>query len=201
MRFIFTFAGLRLTDTTLEKRHAIILAAMKLFVLHGAHAVTMAEIAQEAGVGVGTVYRNFESKEEIIQQIWIWQKEEEAAFVFKSFTATGTIHEQFNFLWGRVIRYFVTHPLEFQFSYQFASSPVLTKEIHEVAMKEFLTLDKLFSAGIEKGLFKPLKARHLRLFTFSTINGWILWAIDENMKFTDKTIDLFLTMAWDAIRK
>ena len=185
----------------MDKRKAIILAALKLFVLHGVHAVTIADIAQEAGVGIGTVYRNFDSKESIIQQIWIWQKEEEATFVFKDFKATGTIHEQFNFLWKRVIKYFVAHPMEFQFSYQFASSPILTREIHEIAMKPFLVFDELYAAGIKKDLFKPLKARHLRLFTFSTINGWILWAIDENMKFTDKTIDLFLTMAWDAIRR
>lgn len=168
---------------------------------HGAHAVTMAQIAHEAGVGIGTVYRNFTSKEDIIQQIWIWQKQEEALFVFKDFKQAGTIREQFDFLWERVIRYFVAHPLEFQFSYQFASSPILTKEIHEVAMEPFLVFDRLYEAGIKKGMFKPLKARHLRLFTFSTLNGWILWAIDEKMKFTDATISLFLTMTWDSIKK
>lgn len=185
----------------MEKRQSIILAALRLFVEHGVHAVTIAQIAQEASVGIGTVYRNFKSKEDIIQQIWIWQKQEEAAFVFKDFEAKGTIRRQFNFLWERVIRYFVTHPLEFQFSYQFAASPILTKEIHKVAMKEFLVFDRLYEAGIKKEMFKPLKARHLRLFTFSTINGWILWAIDEKMKFTDETMQLFLTMSWDSIKK
>lgn len=185
----------------MEKRQAIILAALRLFVAHGAHAVTMAQIADEASVGVGTVYRNFTSKEDIIQQIWIWQKKEEAFFVFKDFKQKGTIREQFDFLWEKVIRYFVTHPLEFQFSYQFASSPILTKEIHEVAMEEFLVFDRLYEEGINMDMFKPLKARHLRLFTFSTINGWILWAIDEKMEFTDATIALFLTMAWDSIKK
>lgn len=174
---------------------------MQLFVEHGAHAVTMAQIAEAAHVGVGTVYRNFSSKEEIIQQIWIWQKEQEAIFVFKDFEATGAIYRQFNFLWGKVIRYFITHPLEFQFSYQFAASPILTKEIHEVAMEKFLVFDRLYETGLKQNLFKPLKARHLRLFTFSTINGWILWAIDEKIKFTDKTIELFLSMAWDSIKK
>ena len=128
----------------LEKRRQIILAAMQLFVEHGAHAVAMAQIAQEANVGVGTVYRNFKSKEDIIQQIWIWQKEQEAAFVFKDFKENGTIRDQFNFLWERVIQYFISHPLEFQFSYQFAASPILTKEIHEIAMREFLIFDRLY---------------------------------------------------------
>jgi AcrR family transcriptional regulator len=186
--------------SVLEKRIKIINAALKLFVSHGAHAVTIAQIAAEAQVGIGTLYKHFSSKEDIIQQIWIWQKEEESTFIFKNFTAKGTIHDQFNFLWERVIRYFVSHPLEYQFSYQFAASPVLTKEIHNVAMKDFLIFDDLFQKGLEEKMFKPLTARQLRLFTFSTINGWILWAIDEKMEFSDDTISLFLDMAWDSIK-
>ncbi|MNK11797.1 Fatty acid metabolism regulator protein [compost metagenome] len=183
------------------KRTQIIHAALKLFVTNGAHAVTIAQIAGEAGVGIGTVYKHFKSKEDIIQQIWIWQKAEESAYVFKNYTAKDSIKDRFNFLWEKVIRYFIEHPLEFQFSYQFAASPVLTREIHEIAMKDFLLFDALYEEGLAEDLFKPLTARHLRLYTFSTINGWILWAIDEQVTFSEDTISLFLQMAWDAIKK
>lgn len=174
---------------------------MKLFVTHGLHAVTIAQVATEANVGIGTVYKHFKSKEDIVRQIWIEQKSQESAYVFNGYEPKGNIREEFDLLWERVIRYFVEHPLEFQFSYQFAASPVLTKEVHEVAMKDFLQFDELYQNGTEKGLFKPIKPRHLRLFTFSTINGWILWAADEQMDFDQDTIKLFLQMAWDSIKK
>lgn len=182
------------------KRTQVLQAALKLFVTHGLHAVTISQIAAEAKVGIGTVYKHFKSKEDIIQQIWIWQKKQESGFVFKDYEATGNIRDQFDLLWERVIRYFIGHPLEFQFSYQFAASPLLTREIDEIAMEDFLVFDELYENGLRKNLFKPLKARHLRLFTFSTINGWMLWAIDEKIEFTDDTIALFLNMAWDAIK-
>lgn len=183
------------------KRIQILKAGLKLFVIHGLHAVTIAQIAAEANVGIGTVYRHFKSKEDIVQQIWIMQKSEESTYIFKNYTPEGSIRDQFNFLWERVIGYFLEHPLEFQFSYQFAASPILTKEIHEIAMKDFLKFDELFESGIKENLFKPLTARRLRLFTFSTINGWILWALDEKMEINTKIINMFLEMSWDAITK
>jgi len=183
------------------KRVQIIHAALKLFVVQGGTSVTIAQIASEAKVGIGTVYKYFSSKEDIIHQIWIWQKSEESSFVFSGYVPEGPVRSQFNFLWERVIRYFVEHPLEFQFSYQFAASPIITKDVHDVAMNDFLAFDRMFETGIGQNLFKPHSARHLRLFTFSTINGWILWALDEKIEFSDETIALFLDMAWDAISR
>jgi len=184
-----------------DKQIQILKASLKLFVKKGLHTVTFSQIADEANVGMGTIYKYFKSKEDIVQQIWIWQKKHESEFIFKGFEPTDNVKEQFFILWKRVILYFIKNSLEFQFSYHFASSPILTDKIHKVAMKDFLIFDDMFEKGIQQKLFKPLKARHLRLYTFSNVNGWILWAKDEKIQFSDETINLFLTMAWDSIRK
>lgn len=186
---------------TKDKRTDVLKASLKLFVSQGVHTVTMAQIGKEANVGIGTIYKHFKDKEEIMQQIWIEQKKWESKYVFENFKNVGSIEERFRKLWKKVIRYFIENPLEFQFSYYFAASPILTDDIHHIAMKDFLTFDKIFQEGLDQGLFKPLLAHHLRLFTFSTINGWILWAMDEKIDFTDEKIDLFLDMAWDSIKK
>ena len=185
-----------------NKRLQIIKAALQLFVMKGIHTVTIAEIGKEANVGIGTIYKNFKDKEDIVQEIWIEQKKQEAEYVFKNYSPEeGSTKDRFIYLWKRVINYFVQNPLEFQFSYHFAASPILTADIHLVAMNDFLRFDELFQEGIDQDLFKTLSARHLRLFTFSTINGWILWAIDEKIEFNEDVISLFLMMAWDAIKK
>lgn len=181
------------------KREQIISAALRLLAEKGLHEITFADIAKEAQVGIGTIYKYFSSKEDIIQKVWIEQKKWESSFIFKDYDATGTIRDRFDFLWGRVIRYFAAERTCFYFSYHYAASPILTREVHEIAMKDFLQFDALFQQGLKKKIFKPLRARQLRLYTFSTINGWLLWAMDEKVKFTPKTIDLFLQMAWDAV--
>ena len=184
-----------------KKKLDILQAAMQLFVEYGLHAVTVAKIAQKANVGIGTIYKHFDTKEDIVQAIWIWQKEAESEFVFKDFdlNASEDVKKQFYFIWRRVIEYFVKNTTEYYFSYQFAESPVLTEEIHDIAMKDLYKLDEIFEKGAAQGLFKPLSPSFLRLYTFSTINGWILWTLDEEVEVTEDLIQLFLTMAWDAI--
>jgi AcrR family transcriptional regulator len=49
----------------LQNRAEILDVARRLFDQYGAAAVTMSQIAQEAGVGKGTLYRNFSNKAEL----------------------------------------------------------------------------------------------------------------------------------------
>lgn len=56
----------RVSDAHLEaRRQSILAAATKLFSQKGIAAATMAEIAAEAGISPGAIYRYFENKEEL----------------------------------------------------------------------------------------------------------------------------------------
>ena len=55
--------------STEEKRQKIFDAALTLFAKQGFHDTTVDEIADLSGVGKGTVYRNFKSKEDILEQL------------------------------------------------------------------------------------------------------------------------------------
>lgn len=52
-----------------ERRTAILKAATRLFEHYGHGKTTIADVAREAQVGVGTVYLEFESKEAIVQEL------------------------------------------------------------------------------------------------------------------------------------
>ena len=52
-----------------ERRTAILNAATRLFEHYGHGKTTIADVAREARVGVGTVYLEFESKEAIVQEL------------------------------------------------------------------------------------------------------------------------------------
>lgn len=56
----------RVSDAHLEaRRQSILAAATKLFTQKGIAAATMAEIAEEAGISPGAIYRYFENKDEL----------------------------------------------------------------------------------------------------------------------------------------
>ncbi len=55
--------------TATDRRGAILQAAARLFEHYGYAKTTMADVAREAQIGVGTVYLEFESKEAIVQEL------------------------------------------------------------------------------------------------------------------------------------
>ncbi len=58
-----------MTTSSSERRTAILKAATRLFEHYGHGKTTIADVAREAQVGVGTVYLEFDSKEAIVQEL------------------------------------------------------------------------------------------------------------------------------------
>ena len=59
-----------------EKRKAILQATLTLISEHGFHGTPMSKVAEQAGVGAGTIYRYFDSKESLINELFLEIKAE-----------------------------------------------------------------------------------------------------------------------------
>src|SRR5437588_11105461 len=92
-----------------DKRETIMAAALELFVERGFFGTAVPEIADRAGVGAGTIYRYFESKEALVNAIYREEKVRFAHLVVDDFPAAATTREQFRTLWNRMAKYAVTH--------------------------------------------------------------------------------------------
>jgi len=57
--------------TTIDKRRAILDAAVRVFARQGFHACRVADVADEAGVAYGLVYHYFSSKDEILDTLFL----------------------------------------------------------------------------------------------------------------------------------
>lgn len=69
----------RVPQAHLEARQREILAAAhRRFAQHGFHLTTMQEIAEEAGLSVGALYRYFTGKEELIEALAAWGREQKS---------------------------------------------------------------------------------------------------------------------------
>ena len=73
-----------------DRRQAILLAAEKLFAQHGYHAVTIRQIAEEAGVPLALVGYYFGPKADLYQQIY----RERAGYIRARLEALATAQEQ-----------------------------------------------------------------------------------------------------------
>jgi AcrR family transcriptional regulator len=77
-----------------EKRPLILRAATEVFSERGFAAVTVAEIADRAGIGKGTVYEYFASKEELLFAVFEWMNEGISDRIRELLAAGGTTHDR-----------------------------------------------------------------------------------------------------------
>lgn len=132
-----------------DKREAILAAALELFVERGFHGTAVPEVADRAGVGAGTIYRYFESKEALVNELYRRQKQALATRVLAQFPVDGSAREQFRAMWHRMARFVADEPLGFAFlelhnhrSYLDADSRAVEERLREFGIRFLETAQK-----------------------------------------------------------
>jgi len=122
-----------------DKREAILAAALELFVERGFYGTAVPEIADRAGVGAGTIYRYFESKEALVNAIYREEKSRFGRLALVDFPATAPTREQFRTLWMRMAEFATANPSAFVFMELHHHAPYLDDQ--NVALEaQMLTL-------------------------------------------------------------
>lgn len=73
-----------------DRRDHIAKAAERAFVRHGFHAATMQQVAEEAQMSAGNLYRYFSSKEALVEGICLFDQRERGA-AFHALAASGDV--------------------------------------------------------------------------------------------------------------
>ncbi|MGS2764597.1 TetR/AcrR family transcriptional regulator [Sinomicrobium sp. M5D2P9] len=185
----------------MEKREKILDAALGLIINQGLQHTPMSQIADKAEVGMGSVYKRFRNKEDIVNSIYVKIKTEEAAMIFVNYDENNEVEKTFRDIYGRMIDYFLQNPLKFNFISQYAFSPVIEKETQKKAMSRFYPFDEMYARGLEQGFFKDLQAVHLTYFVFGSVCYWLKCASELQIPVDNKLKEQFLQMAWDSIKR
>lgn len=98
-----------------DKRDAILEAALGLFVERGFHGTAVPEVALRARVGAGTIYRYFDSKEALVNELYQREKGALMARMLDGFPVDAVAREQFRALWRKMAAYVAERPLAFSF--------------------------------------------------------------------------------------
>jgi TetR/AcrR family transcriptional regulator, repressor of fatR-cypB operon len=98
-----------------DKRQAILDAALELFVERGFHGTAVPEVAHKAGVGAGTIYRYFDNKEALVNELYRHAKGKMAGCVLEKFPAGAPAREAFRWFWTQMATFAVDNPKAFAF--------------------------------------------------------------------------------------
>jgi TetR/AcrR family transcriptional regulator, repressor of fatR-cypB operon len=98
-----------------DKRSAILRASLSVFAKGGVNGVPMPVVAEVAGVGTGTIYRYFESKEALVNELFREEKLALSKRLYSNLERTTPPREQFAIVWQRLIDFAREQPDSFRF--------------------------------------------------------------------------------------
>jgi len=191
--------------TKSNKRDEIIRSALELIAEHGFHGAPMAMIAERAGVGAGTIYRYFENKDILIDELYHEIEAEIYTHLLDGYVFDAPIRTRFLHLWSAILRYYIEFPLHFRYLEQFRNSP------YGVACRRDKILGnksggcnifrELFEQGTAQEVVKDLPLVILFALSFGPLLAVTRDHILGFVQLDESLIIRTVEACWDAVRR
>jgi AcrR family transcriptional regulator len=184
-----------------DKETSILNATLQLISRCGFHDTPMSAIAREAEVGVGTIYRYFDHKEELIAALYMRLKSQLAEAILDGYSADLPLRQRFQRLWVNVAHYHIDHPLEASFLDQYANSPFPKSTLTDVQASCLQPFLEFVEDGVYEGVIKDLP-----LEVFASLTGDVAISLARKhragtIKLNDLILEQAMDACWDAVKR
>ena len=151
----------------METRKKILKAALELFIKHGLYGVSTSKISKTAGVSTGILFHYFNTKENLIIELYVSNKVEYMSGVLDQLTDDLSVEEKFNVIWESRMKHCSKKALICKFCNQIEYSPFLEKVKTDERLANIHDRQyQIFRDGREQNIIKDLPVDYLlRLFT------------------------------------
>ena len=187
-------------SATSDKRESILDAALDLFVERGFFGTAVPEIAEKAGVGAGTIYRYFESKEALVNAIYRQQKLLFANVVLDGFPTVTTTREQFRSLWMRMAKFAVENTNAFVFLELHHHARYLDEESRAVENRMLELFTGVIVKAQAQGELKAGPPRLLMGLVMGAFTGVIRSCVEIDQRLDSADWKLAEQCIWEAVR-
>ncbi len=180
-----------------QKEYAILDAAQAEVLEHGLEALSMDAVARRAGVAVGTVYRYFANKLDLVGYLYTLLKSSTAGPFFND--AGLPVREGFEKACRDFIRECSRHVADEKFVEQIECSDAFTKRIQEELPMTFNMPTALLDRGKEERVIKDIDSRLLAEFVSNALRpfGRKLEKVCDRDR--EAPIRDILSLCWGAI--
>jgi len=184
-----------------NKIQAIYEATLALVLKSGYAELNMAAVAKEADIATGTIYTYFKNKEALINQLFLFLKEEKVKLMFKKYNEKDSFYVSFQKLWLAYFKISINEYHKMMFIEQYAYSSIITSQTRKKADALLLPMISLLQQAQQEQLIKPIEPEII----LSSITGAVLEIVryyqSKGTKPSKTTIEQCFEMAWTSIRK
>jgi AcrR family transcriptional regulator len=183
-----------------DKRTAILDAALELFVERGYYGTAVPLVAERAGVGAGTIYRYFKSKEDLVNTLYRQIKHSLATFVLGGVDQETPPREIFRQLWFRLAEFAKTYPQGFAFIELHHHASYLDAESQAIEAR-ILDLTRAFIMRLQADkVVKPIAPMTLMIIVYWSFIGLTRCAQEGRLELTHDVLAQAEQCVWEAIR-
>lgn len=186
----------------MDKRRNILEATSDLIASQGLQNCPMSMIAKHAGCGAGTIYRYFETKEDLVLELFKELSANMAAACFEGYDESACIKERFFTFWGNFYRFMHETPRNQTLIEQLSACPAISAQVVDTAMKDLIDAgNKLMDDGKGQLLIKDMPNEILKTMTFGSLMMMSKKQHATPEMFTAPVAEQdLLTLCWDAVK-
>lgn len=183
-----------------DPRNRILDAALDLFEEQGFDATAVPEVAKRAGVATGSIYRYFESKDDLVNALYRTWKQRYYEVVLTEPPARATAREAFSHYWRRMASFAKSYPQAARFLDLHHHRDYLADESLKPERDGQAIAAAFIARGVENGEVRKLAPVVLIALMSGAMRGLLSAADKGELTLDDATVRAIEDCLWNGIK-
>lgn len=166
-----------------DKKTQVLEASIDLFAEEGFWNTPTTRIAQHAGVGTGTLFNYFGSKEGLVDAVYAQLKREWGEYILTGWPHDGSVKEQLEHMWFRFIDWAMKYPDRYALKKQLSLSELVSADGQEQPSETSLAfvLD-IYDRAVRDGVLVDIPVEYFSMLMLAQVEAAIGYAQQHSLQ-------------------
>jgi AcrR family transcriptional regulator len=186
-----------------DKRTQVLEASIDLFAEEGFWNTPTTRIAKHAGVGTGTLFNYFGSKEGLIDSVYMQLKKEWGEHVLAGWPADGSFKQQLEHMWYRFIDWAMKYPDRYTLKQQLRLSELVSLDIHDQEEEmSMVFVVNMYNQAVGDGVLIDIPIEYFGMLLVAQVEAAIEYAQLQDLQDMAllKHIALSFEIFWNSVK-
>jgi AcrR family transcriptional regulator len=184
-----------------DTRESILDAALEVFSERGFHGASVPDVAQRAGVGVGSIYRHFTNKEGLGNALYVRWKTRYVEEVLDALPTHGSWRERFHGIWEGMVGFALAHPGVLEYLEFHHHSSYLDEQSAQISARMGTRMREMIESGQADGVFVDAPVPLLLNMVYGSFIRLVRAGAAGAIELTPELFALAEERAWAMIRR
>jgi AcrR family transcriptional regulator len=182
-----------------EKRNSLLISATCAVAEQGVLATT-ASVARGAGVAEGTLFTYFDSKETLLQSLYLHLKEDVRDALFPGYPFASDVRSRLSYIFGNYVRWGLANPVSRSAIARLSASGMLSPETLATAGEQFAPVYQMMEEGMQEGILVKAPVDFLFAVIEDIAEATIDY-IDKHPHDSERYLNLAQSIVWRAVTR